>query len=159
SGGNMTGVGTVALQLLGASKSEEAQGGCRTIEEVRLNLYRKVLKAPDTWASVAASATYGWYYDTQAMFNAGGKPWKRWAKIFQPVLIKAQDPAGYWETAGGHGMGPTLPGRILSTCWSILQLEVFYRYLPTFNIGNVAKNAGGEIANIDDEGAGVIILE
>ncbi|NQZ70456.1 MAG: hypothetical protein HRT89_20580, partial [Lentisphaeria bacterium] len=159
SGGNMTGVGTVALQLLGASKSEEAQGGCRTIEEERLNLYRKVLKAPDTFAGVAAGATYGWYYDTQAMFNTGGGTWKRWRKIFEPVLIKAQDPAGYWETTGGPGMGPTLPGRILSTCWTVLQLEVYYRYLPTFDIGKMDRHAAGGGGDIEDEKDGGVVIE
>ena len=36
--------------------------------------------------------------------------------------------------ADTHGMGANLPVRIMSTCWSALQLEVYYRYLSSFDV-------------------------
>jgi len=47
-------------------------------------------------------------------------------------LIKSQHNEGYWETTG-HGTGANTSGRVLSTCWAALQLEVYYRYLPSFD--------------------------
>ncbi|NQZ68301.1 MAG: hypothetical protein HRT89_09530, partial [Lentisphaeria bacterium] len=114
--------------ILGAGDCIEAEDSLRTILDERLKLYRAVLKKPTTWKKTAAKNLYGWYYDTQAMFNQGGRPWKKWRKVFEPVLIKAQNPKGYWETGKGEGLGPSKKGRILATCWVALQLEVFYRY-------------------------------
>ncbi|MDP7741473.1 MAG: terpene cyclase/mutase family protein, partial [Lentisphaeria bacterium] len=62
SGGNMTGVGTVALQLLGDGGAKEVQAAAHTILYERLPGY--------SWEN-SGSALYGWYYDTQAMFNHG----------------------------------------------------------------------------------------
>ncbi|NQZ68302.1 MAG: hypothetical protein HRT89_09535 [Lentisphaeria bacterium] len=128
-GGNMTGLGTVSLQIFAAGKSKQAEAALKTIEKERGKQYSGILEHSDTWKKVSSRFLYGWYYDTQAMFNKGGDAWKKWRKAYEPVLIKAQDPKGYWETSGGHGMGPTTKGRILSTCWVALQLEVYYRYL------------------------------
>ncbi len=162
SGKNMTGVGTVALQLLGQGKCVQAKGGVETISTSRLALYKKVATDPKQWDAVAAESLYGWYYDTQAMFNSqndakGKKMWKEWRPVFEKVLCRNQQPEGYWEVAKGHGMGANLPGRIMSTCWSALQLEVYYRYLPTFDIKkmdkhNVAGEAGGN--NLEDAAGG-----
>jgi hypothetical protein len=130
SGGNMTGVGTVALQLFGQVESAQARGGVETIVSERLTLYRNVLVGKSAWPVHAGFSIYGWYYDTQAMFIAQGKDWREWQNIFEKVLISNQHPKGYWA-AEGHGFNDKDDGgRILSTCWCALQLEVYYRYPP-----------------------------
>ena len=172
SGGNMTGAGTVGLQLLGAGGSPEAMGGVTTVSTERLGLYQSVLADPGKWNEVAGGAMYGWYYDTQAIFNsqagnAGGGAWKEWRNVFEKVLLRAQQPEGYWEVKTGFGLGADLPGRILATCWSALQLEVYYRYLPSFDIGKMDQHKVSEAAagaNINDaggkkDGAPVIQIE
>jgi len=166
SGGNMTGVGTVTLQLLGGSRTPECKKGVETIGTERLKKYQEVAKDPRKWNEIAGACLYGQYYETQAMFNSqadpsiGKKYWNEWQKVFENVLIRHQQPEGYWEVAKGHGMGPDLNGRILSTCWSALQLEVYYRYLPTFDIQKmeahtIKEATGGE--SIDAVDGGLII--
>jgi len=167
SGGNMTGVGVVSLQLLGSSKCSEVKNGIETIATERLKLYQEVATNPKKWDEVAGQNMYGWYYDTQAMFNANGakkgkgtKEWRQWRSSFEKVLLRHQQPEGYWEVQKGHGMGPNLNGRILATCWSALQLEVYYRYLPTFDIKKMDKHAVEEgSASIEDAAGGELVIE
>ena len=52
-----------------------------------------------------------------------------------------------------------LPGRILATCWSALQLEVYYRYLPSYDIKKMearSVKAGDDLGAVglggDDDG-------
>jgi hypothetical protein len=149
SGGNMTGVGTVALQLLGESNSPQARGGVETIYTERLAGY--------DWAS-AGGNLYGWYYDTQAMFNTQGPEWKRWNAKFQKVLIRNQDSQGSW-TVNIHGQP-----KVFATTLACLQLEVYYRYLPMNNLfggqepkGRTAKKPKGLLEDQDDELEGLII--
>jgi len=138
SGGNMTGVGTVALQLMGERDSAQVRSALDTIGMERLALYRNIKDRTD-WTVNGGKSLYGWYYDTQAMFNLQGKEWRQWQKVFEPVLVKYQHPKGYWA-ADGHGFNDKDDaGRILSTCWATLQLEVYYRYLPTYDARKVAK--------------------
>jgi hypothetical protein len=158
---NMTGVGTVALQLLGAPDVPQVREGCELIGKTRLEEYEAVMADPSKWTSIGSHNLYGWYYDTQAVFNTQNtdkERWKRWRKAFETVLIRAQHEEGYWETTA-HGTGATTPGRVLSTCWAALQLEVYYRYLPTFDKTKVDKfvEEDGIDAVGGGEGGGMVI--
>jgi hypothetical protein len=154
SGGNMTGVGAVALQLLGQGKLPEVGKAMETIAGERFESYKKVAEKPQDWTEVSEKNLYGWYYDTQAMFNAAEQrgmkqQWKSWREVFEKVLIRSQNPEGYWETKGHIG-GADIPGRVLATCFSCLQLEVYYRYLPTFDINKMdaSVDAGPDINQV-----------
>jgi len=132
---NMGGIGTLCLQLLGEGNSKQVQEGYQRIIKTRLEEYQKVMKDPSKWKSIGSHSLYGWYYDTQVVYNMKNKnrkQWKEWRKAFETVLIKSQHNEGYWETTG-HGTGANTSGRVLSTCWAALQLEVYYRYLPSFD--------------------------
>jgi hypothetical protein len=148
-GGNMPGVGIVGLQLLGHPKSNEVT---TTLEKstigMRLPLYEKYRSGNFI---EAGKHVYGWYYDTQAAFNAQGKTWKKWNKVFKPALIKGQHKEGYWMTKDGHGnAGESVGARVYCTTWCVLQLEVYYRYLPSFKLSNLKKSVGaGEGGGID----------
>ena len=39
---------------------------------------------------------YAWYYNTQACLMVGGAPWKKWNRLFQTEVTKAQAPDGRW---------------------------------------------------------------
>ena len=146
----MTGIGLVSLQVLTGENSHLVTETVKhTMLNERLDTYMSVLKYPDKWGKVAAKNMYGWYYDTQALFNTGGNSWKKWQRVFERVLIKNQNTAGYWQTDKGHGLGESLDGRILATCWSTLQLEVYFRTLTLSDIK--VKDAGPEMSiSIED---------
>ncbi len=76
---------------------------------------------------------YTWYYSTLALYQYGGEPWERWNGRLRDLLIAEQvttgEFAGSWEPRdqwGGYG------GRIYSTAFATLTLEVYYRYLPLY---------------------------
>lgn len=134
---NMTSVGTLCLQLLGAGKTPDAKGGVAWLEK---NAFTFDWKQPERFS------VYGWYYQVQAFFQdyAGrGGEWKRWNKMFTGELIKAQKTDGHWETpmvdAGKkdnntEAMFKGIDGPVYATTLCCLMLEVYYRYLPTFKV-------------------------
>ena len=140
---SMRAVGTLCTQLLGDGNSKHAAKYTDMILEKDLpNL---------TWEK---QNLYTWYYATQAMFHKGKGHWKAWNKQFQPVLLKNQAKAGYWEwTHKGHDGGqPELGKRIYATTLSALMLTVYYRYLPTFKLPKAVKaNEGGAEGGEDVE--------
>lgn len=75
---------------------------------------------------------YYWYYGTLAMRHVGGDAWERWNSRLKSTLLSLQETsgkeAGSWEPNGvwgGYG------GRVYSTAMAALNLEVYYRYLPS----------------------------
>lgn len=85
----------------------------------------------DERPSQRAANYYYWYYGTLAMFQRQGDDWQRWNAALQAELLARQqwnapnagsfDPDDLW---GGYG------GRVYSTVFAALCLEVYYRYLP-----------------------------
>lgn len=85
---------------------------------------------------------YYWYYATLALHNAKGesptaaKAWEDWNEALTAVLITTQQDDGSWTsdtTWGGYG------GRVYTTALSALCLEVYYRYSPTVDPGELAR--------------------
>ncbi|MDX1970275.1 MAG: hypothetical protein SFV23_24100 [Planctomycetaceae bacterium] len=79
---------------------------------------------------------YYWYYGTLAMFQYGGEPWDAWNGAMRETLLRLQRQsganAGSWDPAGPWG---TVGGRIYSTALSTMCLEVYYRFLPLYQVG------------------------
>lgn len=80
---------------------------------------------------------YYWYYGTLAMFVSGGDAWEQWNQQMKHTLLTLQTTsgvnAGSWEPNGlwaGYG------GRAYSTAMGALTLEVYYRYLPVYDVAN-----------------------
>lgn len=79
---------------------------------------------------------YYWYYGTLAMFHYGGEPWRQWNELVRNILVADQitsgEHAGSWDPAkcpwGLYG------GRVYSTALGTLCLEVYYRFLPLYQM-------------------------
>jgi hypothetical protein len=83
--------------------------------------------------------TYYWYYGTLAMHNFMDADWDKWNRKMRRALIESQCrngcAEGSWDpekpvadTWGKNG------GRLMTTSFSTLMLEVYYRYLPLFKV-------------------------
>ena len=121
----MRAVGVLCLQLFGEGKAPEMADELQAISE---GDYTKL-----SWQEPPAESLYGWYYATQAMYQHGGKSWKRWNKRFEKELVQAQSKEGYWEYPGKwHGETQDLiTDRVYATTLCSLMLTVYYRYLPS----------------------------
>jgi prenyltransferase beta subunit len=84
---------------------------------------------------------YYWYYGTVAMYQYGGTGWQTWNEAIRDILISEQQTtgqfAGSWEPVSPWAK---FGGRIYATALSTLCLEVYYRFLPLYQIGSAAKD-------------------
>jgi hypothetical protein len=84
---------------------------------------------------------YYWYYATQAMHNMSGPEWDAWNRAMRRVLVETQTKegcaTGSWdpELLSGKGHVADAGGRLMATSLAALSLEVYYRHLPLYKIG------------------------
>jgi hypothetical protein len=144
-GSGLTGVGLLCLQLLGAGRDAEARNAILWLEKAATFDWEK------PWLG---NPIYYWYYVTQTKFHCGGDIWNKWNKQFAMQLVKNQQiekqaidgpkgkkyDIGWWDPPAGV-KGHT-DGTVQDTTLCTLQLEVYYRYLPTFKPPAVEE--GGE---------------
>ena len=82
----------------------------------------------------AKNDSYFLYYATQVMHNLPGPEWDTWNRNARKHLISTQIKegcaAGSWPVSG-HTAGP-----IMATSIHALTLEVYYRYLPLYQLDN-----------------------
>jgi hypothetical protein len=81
---------------------------------------------------------YYWYYGTLAQFQTQSDSWRIWNESAQRQLLARQVKAGplrgSWDPDpvwGTHG------GRVFSTALCALSLEVYYRYLPLYQMARL----------------------
>ena len=97
--------------------------------------YRKLKNNDDFFHT-----TYYWYYGTLSLFmitNGVGKDWNRWNKALQQAILSYQitkdgDFQGSWDPL--EDFWGEIGGRLYSTCLNILNLEIYYRYLPLYDM-------------------------
>jgi len=84
---------------------------------------------------------YYWYYGTVAMYQYGGAGWQSWNEAVRAILVSEQQTggefAGSWEPIGPWAK---YGGRIYATALSTLCLEVYYRFLPLYQIGSAVTD-------------------
>jgi len=155
--GGLTGVGVLCMQLLGAAREVECRNGLIALEDVTF------IWDPDG-QQTKWNKNYYWYYITQAKFHHGKETWNAWNRVFAPVLVSEQTiikkaiegtdgkmkDIGWWdmdEAITGH-----TDGSVMNTALACLQLEVYYRYLPTFKKPEPLEDegGGGAVAAEDD---------
>ncbi len=124
-----TGMAVLSLQLLGHGEDPEPKAALR------------VMKGKDAtgnfnydadWEMTKGSGyvLYGWYYITQAMFQASDlECWAYWNPRFSKMLTERQKSDGSW---GYPAQGQKDYGPVYSTALCCLMLEVYYRHLPTY---------------------------
>lgn len=90
----------------------------------------------------AKTNSYFLYYATQVMHNLPGPEWDTWNRAARRHLIGTQIKegcaSGSWAP-NGHGAGP-----VMSTSIHALTLEVYYRYLPLYQIDKKQALMPGE---------------
>jgi hypothetical protein len=133
-----TGMAVLCLQLLGQGEAAEVKAALR------------VMKGKDAtgnynfdvdWEKTKGSGyvLYGWYYITQAMFQASDPEcWEYWNPRFSKMLTERQNKDGSW---GYPSQSHEKYGPVYSTGLCCLMLEVYYRYLPTYR--RVSPRAAG----------------
>jgi len=84
---------------------------------------------------------YQWYYTTQAMFQAADPYWPVWNKKFRDQYVKNQAKDGHWDAPPNSGNNEKKFAPVYSTTLAILTLEVYYRYLPMYQILEQQKAA------------------
>ncbi len=146
----LTGVGVLCMQFLGAANRPECKRGLAWINQNATFSWR------DPWGH---SPVYYWYYVTQAKFHAGGSTWGQWNSLFSRELVRNQTvmkgaspdgkDMGYWDSPGEreHTGGN---GRVMDTCLCALQLQVYYRYLPTFKTPKSVEEDADLVSDMDE---------
>ena len=117
----MTAEGMFVQQLLGASPPEERQK-----ESARY-------LAENVPTRKSNANLYYWYYGCLALYQHQGPEWTTWNDAIKPLLlerqIKSGPNTGTWEPGRWREAG-----RTVATALATLSLEVYYRYLPMYNV-------------------------
>ena len=86
---------------------------------------------------------YYWYYGTLAVYQYGGDEWLRWNSSLREYLIQDQRKSGHaagsWDPKAPWG---TYGGRVFATALSTLCLEVYYRFLPLYQVQKGTDDLG-----------------
>lgn len=120
----MTAEGLLCKQYLGWKKDDpRLEAGAEHL-----------LNHPIRWTQ---KNVYYWYYATQVMRNLDDETWKKWNANLSTILPERQRKTGVekgsWDHEGDPYGGPG--GRLYVTCLCIYSLEVYYRYLPIYQMG------------------------
>ncbi len=118
---NMTGIGVLCQQFLGQGRDVRLRKALDYLATYKMSWD----EADGNWV------LYGWYYTTQAMFQAGGTHWTNWEKQLRHTMVKAQASDGHWAPPP-NSKNESGPGPAYTTALSCLILEVYYRYLPIY---------------------------
>lgn len=116
SGPNMprSGIGMLILCLSGQYRSSEVRATADWI-------YGRI------GADDSGYLYYMTYYCSQAMFQAGGKYWRRWNEVMTPMIMSRQSPDGSWS-GNSHSSG----GIVGATAFALLSIELNYNLLPIY---------------------------
>jgi hypothetical protein len=79
---------------------------------------------------------YYTYYATLALFHHGGDAWEKWNTLMRECTLKTQKKdrhaKGSWDPVTSDA---AWGGRTYATAMNVINLEVYYRYLPCYQVG------------------------
>jgi hypothetical protein len=133
----MTSVGLLCSQYLGARRNDPA-----IVEG--MNYFMANMPNP------ASRNCYYWYYATQVMHNLPGPEWDRWNRMMRLVLldtiVKEGCAEGSWDAhRPTKDAWADQGGRLMFTSIALLTLEVYYRYLPLYQLDAQSSMASSEM--------------
>jgi len=139
-----TAIGALSLQLSGHGRDPTVVAA--------INFMRG--QATCSWdGNNPERAMYIWFYQTQAKFHHGGGVWTNWNNQFAPAYVNSQQDDGHWRSPGNEHQ---VHGPAYTTALGALTLQVYYRFLPTFQIDAVREIPR---AVAEDEGDGGILID
>jgi len=129
----LVGAGTFVYQLWGRGNVREARNALRRIDRLDMDY------------NSSNALLYAWYYNANAAFQAGGRHWQIFNEKWRDTLLSGQREDGSWRREGAYGSGDfhrnltteavghrnEHSGDIYRTSLAVLQLCVYYRFLPT----------------------------
>lgn len=118
----MTAVGVLCQQFLGNGNDRRIKGALDYLREQKAD-----------WRKTEGDyVLYGWYYITQAMFQAGGPYWQYWNREIRDTMVKNQQHDGRWLPPPNSAVETRelAATPAYSTALGALILETYYRYLP-----------------------------
>ncbi len=124
-----TGIGVLCMQLLGHAADRETRQGLQALREATVD-WRE--DREQGWP------LYEWYYITQANFHQGGQTWRNWNAQFAREYTRRQNADGSWPPAS---KAEASYGPVYSTTLAALTLQVYYRFLPTYQTNAIAPAA------------------
>jgi hypothetical protein len=138
----MTSVGILCSQYLGARRNDPA-----IVEG--MNYFMAHMPSPSN------RNCYYWYYATQVMHNLPGPEWDRWNREMRRVLLETGEKegcaAGSWDPAKPtKDIWADRGGRLMFTSIALLTLEVYYRYLPLYQLDVQSTLASAEMKSMPE---------
>jgi len=121
---SMTAIGVLCQAFLGHGNDPRMKEATDRLRALRFDWEKS--EAP------LGMVVYLWYYATQALFQAGGDAWKNWNEQFRDPLIRRQAEDGHWDLPAMSKEKEFNQPPVYSTALCALMLEVYYRYLPTY---------------------------
>ncbi len=125
----MTAVAVLCMQLTGHALDDDARKGMTTLARLQFQ-WAPSEAGRDDKRAMRKWPYYGWYYLTQARFHQGGRSWATWNKKCAPILCDMQNDDGSWCPAPASSEG--MYGPVYFTTLAALQLQVYYRFLPSY---------------------------
>lgn len=121
-----TGIGVLCMQFLGQGKDQRVKAALDYLSKERVDW----MKTKGGWV------LYTWYYITQAMFQGGGTYWAYWNQQIRDTLVKNQLDDGRWPPPPQSEKESTelVASPVYLTALGALTLEVYYRYLPIYQL-------------------------
>jgi hypothetical protein len=139
----LTAVGLLCNQYLGVGRDDKLM--MEGVDNLMHNLPTQDVRS-----------CYYWYYATQVMHNLPGPQWDQWNRQMRRLLIESQVKDntcanGSWDPAHpNRDAYEDVGGRLMVTSLSCLTLEVYYRYLPLYQLD---KQPGDNKGAKDEKGA------
>ena len=121
----ITAAAVLSLQLLGHGGDSEVQKGLDFLGDADC-----AWKNPPEWPMST------WYYVSQAKFHQGGAAWTAWNKRLVLPFISNQNADGSWTSPAMNSKLRSITREdmhpVYATTFAALTLQVYYRFLPTY---------------------------